>query len=648
MAKVGRMNVVVTAGTSGLTRGLRASETAIDRFVGRAGKASSIIGGQMRKGINSGGKALLGFGAAATAGVVATGIAIKAGADRIDDLADSSKRLLGNNGATGALAGLRYAAEEAGVEAGVLDKGMGKLLDTISKAKRGDKGSIEAFRQIGLDADNLARLRPEQRMIAVADALGQVKDAGDKISLSKGIFGKAGESLVPLFNEGGEAIQGAIRDMDMFGHSITALDAEKVGTMNDQLGRMQLAWEGATMQLATHFAPLVSDVSARLLGMIEEAGGVGSAVDKAFGAAVEYTGDALDAIEGLKIGWLKFKQTVTGVGLILTDIGNFAANMNPAKHIAEWFTGDETEKRLAGIAPDKRAEFERLLKESGGFQSEKVDMRAGLLAENEDIQQQIKDAEGSRREKGSLGSRFKAWEKSAQAKGATNAAAKLADASVTRLAAEEDITEEAEKQTKEKKDQLRLEQGGQGKFALMAFNGVGSTAKAEKKDEGKAVAKKEPGVVAAALAESPAMAIAASSERETVPTTIPPALLARSAPASAAQGAPAFGSKEYWDAQFFGGGQQPEKGAWDRVAEKNGLFSGTPNYESKRPADGPAKWQSKVPQAEDFISKRSPMEEAVLAMPGKAAPSDAKLDKLAQILEQIASNTKEPRTARLT
>jgi len=661
MAKVGRMNVVVTAGTSGLTRGLRASETAIDRFVGRAGKASSIIGGQMRKGINSGGKALLGFGAAATAGVVATGIAIKAGADRIDDLADSSKRLLGNNGATGALAGLRYAAEEAGVEAGVLDKGMGKLLDTISKAKRGDKGSIEAFRQIGLDADNLARLRPEQRMIAVADALGQVKDAGDKISLSKGIFGKAGESLVPLFNEGGEAIQGAIRDMDMFGHSITALDAEKVGTMNDQLGRMQLAWEGATMQLATHFAPLVSDVSARLLGMIEEAGGVGSAVDKAFGAAVEYTGDALDAIEGLKIGWLKFKQTVTGVGLILTDIGNFAANMNPAKHIAEWFTGDETEKRLAGIAPDKRAEFERLLKESGGFQSEKVDMRAGLLAENEDIQQQIKDAEGSRREKGSLGSRFKAWEKSAQAKGATNAAAKLADASVTRLDAEEAITEEAEKQTKEKKDQLRLEQGGQGKFALMAFNGVGSVAKpGAKKDEGKAVSKKEPGVVAAALAETGPVALAASSEGETAPASVPPPMLARAQAQAAPSGVAAFGSKEYWDAQLFGGGQQSNgydskrpMGEPDWKAKQ--LTDDRPRgYESKRIVPEmlarEAGYSDKIPTGEPAYKAKmgESMQQAVAGNPlAKASPA-TDMKKVEALLEQLVKNTKEPRAARLT
>jgi hypothetical protein len=397
------MNVVVTAGTSGLSRGMRRAESDVDRFVTSAGKASSLLGGKFRSGLNSSGKGLVAFGAAVTASAVATGLAIKAGADRIDDLADSSKRLLGNNGATGALAGLRFAAEEAGVETGILDKGLEKLLDTIAKANHGDKGAIQAFKAIGLDARALAAMRPEDRMIAVADALGKVQDVGNKINLSKGIFGKAGAGLIPLFNEGGEAIRATTRDLEFFGHSITAIDAEKVGTMNDNIGRLQLAWEGATMQLATHFAPLVSDVSDRLIGMIGDAGGVGSAVDKAFGAGVEYTAEFLDWVEDLNISWLKFKRTVTGVGVILTDIGNFAANMNPGKKIAEWFQGDETEKRLQMIAPAKREEFKRLLEESGGFQSEKVDIRGGLLAENEDIQKQIAAPSVSASRHGSAG-----------------------------------------------------------------------------------------------------------------------------------------------------------------------------------------------------------------------------------------------------
>lgn len=663
MAKVGRMSVVVTAGTSGLTRGLRASETAIDRFVGRATKASSVIGGQMRKGINSGGTALAAFGASAAAGAVATGLAIKAGADRIDDLADSSKRLLGNSGATGALAALRFAAEEAGVESGMLDKGLEKLLDTISKANRGDKGAIEAFRQIGVDAAELTRMRPEERMIAVADALGKVKDAGDKISLARGIFGKAGGGLVPLFNDGAEAIRDAAHTMDFFGQSVSALDAEKVGTMNDNIGRLQLAWEGVTMQLAVQFAPLVSDISDRLLGMIENAGGVGSAVDKAFGAGVEYTGEMLDAVESLGIGWLKFKRTVTGVGLILSDVSKIVTK--PIEKFNEWISGDETDKRLAAIAPAKQEEYKRLLAESGGYQNENIDLSAGLRAENDDIQRQIKEAEENRRVKGSLGDRFVAWEKSTQAKGATNAAAKLADAAASRLDTEEAITKEAEKQTKEKEDQLRLESGGQGKFALMAFNGVTGSGLKKKTAETKSTS-------VVGTGKNEALAKAASSEEEIAPAmgdavAAPAASPDKSYPALSSQRlsditpqqkAPAFGSKEFFDGVIFGGtgkGYDSKRPSGEPDWKSKQLRDDRPrDYNSHRPAPEmlarEAGYSSKTPTGEPaYVGKMGPsMQAAVEANPmAKASQSDAKLDKIATLLEQIAGNTKEPRVARM-
>lgn len=631
-SKVGRLSVVITAGTSGLTSGLRRAETSLDRFVGSSGKAASFLGKQVRPGINAAGKAFAAMGASAAASATATALAIKSGADRIDDLADSSKRLLGNNGATGALAGLRFAAEEAGVEAGALDKGLGKLLDTISRANRGDKAAIQAFKAIGLDARNLAQLKPEERMIAVADALGKVRDAGDKISLSKGIFGKAGEGLVPLFNEGGEAIRAATKDLEMFGHAIGGLDAEKVGTMNDNIGRLKLAWEGVTMQLAVQFAPLVSDVTDRLLGMVDSAGGVGKATEAAFDAAVRFTGNALDALDDLHLGWLKFKQTLSGIMVILNDIGSWAAK--PAEKIANLFTEDETERRLKMIAPDKRAEFKRRLDEAGGFQSEKIDFGGGLRSENADIQKQIAELEKRRREKGSLGERFVAWEQKAQTKGAANAALKLNDMAEKRLGTESAIARELEKQTKEKEEQKRIETGGEGKFARIAFNGVGSRPAAKKKAEAKA-----------AETVKGAVAKAASSEEEIAPG-------AMGAAAASPGVASDWGSKDFWTRTLFGEaagakGYESKRINPDRMERK--YWTKIPGYTR----DYKAKLgQSMLPANEQDPEHRprymdkmgDSMKLAAGADPvsQQARVDSEKQDKMIALLERIAGNTKNP------
>lgn len=643
--KVGRLSVVITAGTAGLSAGLRKAGGDVDRFVGGAGRAAGLLSGTIRPGINSAGKAFAAFGAAAAASATATAIAIKAGADRIDDLADSSKRLLGNNGATGALAGLRFAAEEGGVEAGALDKGLGKLLDTISRANRGDKGAIQAFQQIGLDAAVLQRMRPEDRMVAVADALGKVKDAGDKISFSKGIFGKAGEGLVPLFNEGAGAIRQATRDMEFFGQSLSALDAEKVGTANDKLGRMKLTWEGVTMQLAVQFAPLVSDVSDRLMTLIENAGGVGSATETAFDAAIRYTGKALDAVEGLNLGWLKFKRTITGVGMILADIGNFANKMNPAEKIADWFQGDETDRRLQMIAPDKREEFKRRLEEAGGFQSEKIEFRGGLADENAAIQKEIADAENRRATEGSLGEKFVAWEQKAQAKGAANAAAKLGELSEKRLSAEEATADALAAQTKEKKEQLRIESGGQGKFALMAFGGAGSRLPRRGGGGGMKPAGLSPamhaGGATAAAETAGAMATAASSAGD---AGFMPAL--SSQPLGDAMAGPKAGSYAAWKA---GRKRDPDLPKYEE--KKPGAGN---NYDSKRINQDPYydKWQSKIPgSVKDYEAKMGasmgPSPRMAAAMGGdpimkNTKKDDASFDKMITLLEKIAGNTKSP------
>lgn len=496
-AKVGTLNVVVTAGTSGLTRGLRRSETSIERFTRRAQESSRFISGGFRKGINSAVTGLATFSAASAASVVGAGIAIKKGADNIDDLQKSSKRLLGNDGATGALAGLHQAASDAGVATASLDKGVERLLDTISKGNRGDAAAIKALKNIGMDAKELARLKPEERIMAVVEAMGKVSDAGDQLSYARELFGKAGGELINLFDAGRDAIESSLRSMELFGQAISGIDAEKVATANDEIALLGQAWKGVTMQLAVQFAPIVSDISQRLLGLIHDAGGVGQAVDTAFDSGVSSMGRMLDTIESLELKMLRFQSVVVKTASVIADIAELAEFANPATspliHFRKRWKGDSTEERINSIAPEKREEFRKRLKESGGFANEDVDIQAGLKGENDDIQKRIAEVEERRRRRGTLGERFKAYEHQAQIKGQQNAAAKLGEVEEKRLKIEESITEELKKQGREKEGQA-----GQGKFALTAFGGItGSEGAVTKGEEaakviGAAISAREP------------------------------------------------------------------------------------------------------------------------------------------------------------
>ena len=475
MANVGRLNVQITAGNRGLARGLASSSSMIRGF---AGTGSKLLGGLTGGFGRLAGLAGIGGIGAAMGGAV---LGLRHGADAVDALSTSSKKLFGNKGATGALAGIRTAAEEAGVEADVAEKGIAKMLETISKANQGDKGAVEALSAVGLSARELMQVRPEDRLLSVADALGRVGDAGDKINFARGIFGKGGADMIPLFNEGSKAIRNATAEMELFGHSISTVDAAKVDAAGDMMGKLKKIAEGVTMQFAVQFAPLIEEIGIRLIGLIENSNGVGAAVQNAFGQGVEFAAGFLDKLEDLEVGWLKLKGTALNVAasiaesiLKITDDGG-----KTAAYVAE----KELQKRAQYMAPDKREEFIKRAREAGGFQDERVHLgrvAEGLRAGSDGAQSEIDAVNKRRQEKGTLGARFKDFVYTAQTGALERAQNNLLDNETA-------ITGELEDQKKLRDDSAKAE-AGQGRAGLMAFSGpvfnaaaaTAHTARAEK------------------------------------------------------------------------------------------------------------------------------------------------------------------------
>lgn len=451
-AKVGKLNVQLTAGTRGLSRGLKRGQSLISGF---AGSGTRMLGGLTGAfGKLSG---LAGI-AGVTLSIGGAVVAIKKGADAVDDLAKKSKRLFGK-GDTGALAGIRLAAEENGASAETADKAMGKLLDTISAAGNKEPGAVKALKAIGLSAKELLALRPEERFGVVADKIRQLSDSGDQIRVARDIFGKAGEELIPMLQQGSKAIRQATQEMREYGHAVSALDASKVESVNDNIGKLKKIGQGITMQLAVQLAPLVEDVTIRLLDMIHASGGVGKAVENAFNQGVDFAANFLTAVEDLQIGWLNLKKTVYEVA---RDLANGIFNLGREGGGTADSMEKELERRAQMMAPDKREEFKRRAREAGGFGDERVHFGRVGEAFGEQaagVDQEIKDIERRRKEKGTLGARFKEYVYEAQTSAVERAQNRL-------LENEEAITGELKAQ----KD-LREQQAGQGRAALTAFNG---------------------------------------------------------------------------------------------------------------------------------------------------------------------------------
>lgn len=246
----------------------------------------------------------------AAMGVLALGAISKEFLDMAGNVADLSARL---NVSTDTVQEWQATFGKSGVE-----------IDTVAKASEqlslklngGDKSAVAALQAMGLSVEELQKMKPEDRFIKVADAVGQLQNQDDKIAASKGLFGKGGlELLAALDGHLGETIQ-QVREMGLVIDGETIQAADKFG---DQLGFMGQQLMG-----------ILASVIGPLLPALSELGNVLSWLGR------EVIGPVLNfAIKGL-LTWIYTLQeglsslvaSIVGLGSRLPGVGKYFAQFS--------------------------------------------------------------------------------------------------------------------------------------------------------------------------------------------------------------------------------------------------------------------------------------------------------------------------------
>jgi hypothetical protein len=395
----------------------------------------------------------------------AVGLAFARAASAIDDLAKSSRKLLGNNGATGALKGIRQAAGEAGVSLTEVDTGLEKMLETLGKAKEGDASALKALERVGLTAKDLKNLKPEQALLKIADGIQAIGDTDRKITAARGIFGRGGGSLVGLFNQGSGAIRKAQSDMVRFGQALTGVEASGVEQMNDSLGRSRLMLDGFTKQMTVKLAPSITALSEGFMTWIDGLGGVGEASETSFNFMIDIAGKFLDKLELIKAGLMAMKKGLLDAGASALSLVDKIELPGADKRNRD----NLIEKRLQQF-PEHRREQARKIIGEGRYTEERVTfgrIAEGLKGEADATGEGINAIKEKRKEEGTAGERFKKFIFKAN----ESAADKAAAATSQQAADQAKITDELEKQLDIQKE-LAGASAGQGERGLTAFSGA--------------------------------------------------------------------------------------------------------------------------------------------------------------------------------
>lgn len=204
------------------TRGLDKAERAAQRATARINQALSQVDSGLR------------LGAAAVAGGVA--LLIKSSIDAADHLNDLSKAA---NVSVESIGGIGFAAGQAGSDLDSVAGSLGKLNLKIAEAARGDKDAAALFKAVGvsaLDASGNAR-KADEVFADLADRFASYEDGPKKAALGNAIFGKSYQSVLPLLNEGGQALRDNIAYYQRFGGTTTET-AAAADKFNDTLAKI--------------------------------------------------------------------------------------------------------------------------------------------------------------------------------------------------------------------------------------------------------------------------------------------------------------------------------------------------------------------------------------------------------------------------
>lgn len=265
-----------------------------------------------------GGAAVVGkYGAAmVAAGAALTAAMVNKGLQAVDAQAKLAQQL---QSSVAGVQALTRVYNDAGLSSDQMRESMRGLTVAIGQAAQGGNAQAEAFKKLGIDAKSLLDLDADQRFAAMADAISQYGDAADKAAIAQQLFGGEGKKMLVALSAGGDAARAARQEIEAMGIALSDVDAAQVEAANDAMGRIGDLIDGVANRLAVNFAPIITAVSKMLTNTAIEAGGVGKAVDNAFGYGVEAAAFLMSAVDGVKRVF-----TITADGIVASFASVFA------------------------------------------------------------------------------------------------------------------------------------------------------------------------------------------------------------------------------------------------------------------------------------------------------------------------------------
>lgn len=156
---------------------------------------------------------------------------------------------------------MNYVAEQANVSTETLSKAFLVLNKNIAQGRSGNAKSLEMFAAMGISADELKSLSPEDVMKRLADSFEKIENPSLRSAAAMALLGKAGAQLLPMFKGGSKAMAEGEDKAKRLGLALGDPQIEAVKDFGDNVSTLMQAIQGLAraiaVQVIPHLEPLV-------------------------------------------------------------------------------------------------------------------------------------------------------------------------------------------------------------------------------------------------------------------------------------------------------------------------------------------------------------------------------------------------------
>lgn len=168
-------------------------------------------------------------------------VVVRRTATMMDEVGKASRKL---GITTEALSELKHAADLSDIGFQDLQKGIQFMERGISDAAQGVGEGVRALNSLGLSAEKLKQLAPEDQMAVLADALKGLDSQADRVAISMQLFGRSGAQMLPLLEAGSAGLNQMRQDARDLGLSLNKDATDAAEKFNDAITRLK----GSTQQ----------------------------------------------------------------------------------------------------------------------------------------------------------------------------------------------------------------------------------------------------------------------------------------------------------------------------------------------------------------------------------------------------------------